>query len=369
MYPLLRPLLFALDAERSHNFTLGLLHAAARIPGMQAVMRCAGSSRTAGLPVEAMGLHFPNPVGLAAGLDKEAGCAGVWDALGFGFAELGTVTPLPQPGNPRPRLFRLPADEALINRMGFNSGGLSEFLANLTRGGRHGIIGINLGKNKDTSVERATEDYLIGLRAVYAHADYITVNISSPNTPGLRMLQNEAPLASMLATLKAEQTALAVVYQRRVPLVLKIAPDLADEAIDAIARLVIQHRIDGVMATNTTLARDGLTNHPHAQEVGGLSGQPLRHAANHVVTRLYQSLRGHTPIIGVGGIFSAEDAWERLVAGADLVQIYSAFIYRGPGVVPAIVAGLADKLRESGQPTLQQAIAQARLSKKSDAHA
>jgi dihydroorotate dehydrogenase len=244
--------------------------------------------------------------------------------------------------------------------MGFNSSGLEVFLTNLRRQKRNGLIGINLGKNKDTPQERASEDYLTGLRAVYAYADYVTINISSPNTPGLRALQDESALDALLASLKAEQARLTSQQQRYVPLALKIAPDLEDEAIDGIARLLLLHRIDAVIATNTTLARPGLADEPLAAETGGVSGRPLRAPSTRVIRRLYATLRGQIPIIGVGGIFSAEDAWEKMLAGADLVQIYSAFIYQGPAVVEAIVAGLARKIQNSGHTSLQNAVTDAR---------
>lgn len=356
MYPLIRPLLFAFDAERSHDLTLGLL----RTPGAAPVLHAMYGTRVPALPVEVMGLRFPNPLGLAAGLDKNARAVGPLAAMGFGFLELGTVTPRPQAGNPRPRLFRLPARQAIINRMGFNSAGLDRFLANLARGPRPGIVGINLGKNKDTPAEQAVDDYVHGLRAVYAHADYVTVNVSSPNTPGLRALQDETALGALLAALKTEQAILASRLGRHVPIALKIAPDLADEAIDAIARLLLSHRLDAVIATNTTVTRPGLESELLARETGGLSGAPLRALSTHVIRRLYATLRGHLPIIGAGGVFSADDAWEKLVAGADLIQIYSALIYRGPGLVHSIVSGLADRMRNHQAATLAAAVAQAR---------
>ena len=358
MYPLIRPLLFALDPERSHDLTLGLL----RLPGATAALHRLYGAQVPPLPVEIMGLRFPNPLGLAAGLDKDACAVAPLAAMGFGFLELGTVTPRPQAGNPRPRLFRLPARQAMINRMGFNSAGLDQFLANLGRGPRPGIVGINLGKNKDTPADEAVDDYVRGLRAVYAHADYVTVNVSSPNTPGLRDLQGEAVLGTLLAALKAEQTTLASHHGRHVPIALKIAPDLADDAIDAIARLLLHHRLDAVVATNTTVTRPGLEAEPQARESGGLSGAPLRTRSTEVIRRLHATLGGRLPIIGAGGVFSAEDAWEKLVAGADLVQIYSALIYRGPGIVRSIVAGLADKMRERQSASLAAAVAAARRS-------
>lgn len=360
MYSLIRPLLFSLDAESSHNLTLGLLQTAYRVPGISLLMRRQYAGHTPALPVEVMGLRFPNPVGLAAGLDKEARCLAPLLDFGFGFLELGTVTPQPQPGNPKPRLFRLAHHAAIINRMGFNSSGLAPFLANLAAQPRRGLIGINLGKNKLTPDAQAIDDYLTGLRAVYAHADYVTLNISSPNTPGLRALQDETPLAALLAALKHEQGLLAHTHGRRVPIALKIAPDLDDNGIDAIARLLLAHHMDAVIATNTTITRPGLEHEPRARETGGLSGQPLRTLSTQVIRRLYATLRGRIPIIGVGGISNADDAWEKLVAGADLVQVYTAFIYQGPGVVGEIVRGLAEKVRAHGAVNLADALRRAR---------
>ncbi len=360
MYFLIRRLLFALDPERSHELTLGLMRGAWRAPGVAALVRRRYAGRTPALPVEVMGLRFPNPLGLAAGLDKEALALTPLFDFGFGFLELGTVTPQPQPGNPKPRLFRLTRHAALVNRMGFNSSGLDVFLANLAAQPRRGLIGINLGKNKLTPDARAIDDYRTGLRAVYAHADYVTLNISSPNTPGLRTLQDEAPLAALLAALKHEQATLIRSHGRHVPIALKIAPDLDDNGIDAIARLLVEHNIEAVIATNTTITRPGLEHEPQARETGGLSGRPLRALSTQVIRRLYASLQGRIPIIGVGGIGDADDAWEKLVAGADLLQIYTAFIYRGPGIVCEIVRGLTEKVRAHGATNLTDALRRAR---------
>ena len=361
MYSLIRPLLFTLDAERSHDLTLGLLQSAYRLPGVATLVRRRYADRTPSLPVEVMGLRFPNPLGLAAGLDKQAHCLAPLFDFGFGFLELGTVTPQPQPGNPKPRLFRLTRHAAIINRMGFNSSGLATFLANLAAQPRRGLIGINLGKNKVTPDAQAIDDYLAGLRAVYTQADYVTLNISSPNTPGLRALQDEAPLAALLAALKHEQGLLAQAHGRHVPIAVKIAPDLDDAGIDAIARLLLAHRMDAVIATNTTIARPGLEQEPRARETGGLSGRPLRTLSTRVIRRLYAALQGRIPIIGVGGIGSADDAWEKLVAGADLIQLYTAFIYQGPGVVGEIVRGLAEKVHAHGATSLADALRRARI--------
>lgn len=333
------------------------LHA---LPGGRALLRWCYARRVPALPVEIMGLRLPNPVGLAAGLDKNARHARALAELGFGWLELGTVTPRPQPGNPRPRLLRLVRARALINRMGFNNDGVETFLANLRRYDRAGVIGINIGKNKDTPEDRAPEDYLAALRAVHTHADYVAVNVSSPNTPGLRALQAEAPLARLLAALKTEQDALARATGRYVPLALKIAPDLAIGEISAIARLARSHKFDAVIATNTTISRPAVHDDPHATEAGGLSGRPLKHLATNVIRQLYRELKGEIPIIGVGGIETADDAWDKLVAGADAVQIYTTLIYDGPAVIRRIVTGLALKVKASGNASLQQAIARAR---------
>lgn len=360
MYKLLRPLLFALDPETSHRFTFGLLRALYRLPGCGRALRASYARRTPALPVEVMGLHFANPVGLAAGLDKNAECVRPLAALGFGFLELGTVTPQPQAGNPPPRLFRLARQRALINRMGFPSAGLDVFLANLRRAGHPCVLGINIGKNRHTPNERAAEDYLVALRAVYLHADYVAINVSSPNTPGLRELQQGGALARLLEALKTEQAALAARHGRYVPLALKIAPDLDDGQIAEIAQLVRAHHFDAVIATNTTITRPGLQDEPLAREPGGLSGAPLKALSTAVIRKLYAHLKGEIPIIGVGGIETAEDAWEKLVAGADLVQVYTGLIYQGPALVRRIVAGLARRVAPSGGMTLAQAVAHAR---------
>jgi dihydroorotate dehydrogenase len=295
-----------------------------------------------------MGLAFRNPVGLAAGLDKNGDCIDGLAALGFGFIEIGTVTPLPQPGNPRPRLFRLPQANAIINRMGFNNVGVDTLIANVKRAqypfdgaqDRRGILGINIGKNAATPIENAADDYLICLRKVYAHASYITVNISSPNTRNLRQLQNEDALNDLLKLLKTEQQKLADTHGGYVPIALKIAPDLEGEQIKQIARLLMQHRIDGVIATNTTLSRDGVENLPHGAEAGGLSGAPLRARSTAVIRQLAAELQGALPIIGVGGILNGADAAEKINAGASLVQMYSGLIYRGPALIAECCAAI-----------------------------
>jgi len=296
--------------------------------------------RIVGTPVRVMGIDFPNRVGLAAGLDKNAAHLRGLATLGFGFVEAGTVTPRPQPGNPKPRMFRLPNAQALINRMGFNNGGVDRFVDNIVRSRFDGVLGINIGRNFDTPNVNAADDYVACLRKVYAHASYVTINVSSPNTQGLRDLQSQEAFAALMTRLKSEQEALAQRHGRPVPLVVKIAPDLDSVAIEAIARALIQHRVDGVVATNTTLARDGVRGEPHADESGGLSGIPLREKSTAVVRLLAKALDGALPIIGVGGIFSGADAREKIAAGATLVQLYTGLIYRGPDLVAECVAAL-----------------------------
>ena len=338
MYRLLRPLLFALDAELSHDFSLGALAAAYKVPGVPALMRRA--FRAPALPVRAMGITFPNPIGLAAGLDKNARYLGPLAALGFGWLEVGTVTPRAQPGNPHKRLFRIAARDAIINRMGFNNEGVAALVANLRYQTRPQVLGINIGKNRDTSMERAIDDYVLALRAVAPHADYVAVNISSPNTANLRTLQEDAALAALLQALKAEQALLQRTLGRYVPIALKIAPDLDAAALAAIARTVREQRFDAVIATNTTVTRPGLGATRFADEAGGLSGAPLRPLATAAIRSLFAELQGEVPIIGVGGIDSPAAAWERLLAGADLLQVYTGLIYRGPGLVKTLVRDL-----------------------------
>ncbi|MFZ5522988.1 MAG: quinone-dependent dihydroorotate dehydrogenase [Pseudomonadota bacterium] len=324
MYSLIRPALFALDAETAHHLTLGSLRILLAT-GLSKLL----ASPPADDPRSVMGLTFPNPVGLAAGLDKNGACIDGLAALGFGFIEIGTVTPLPQPGNPRPRLFRLPQANAIINRMGFNNDGVDKLIENVKRAKYQGILGINIGKNADTPIEKAADDYLIGLRKVYQHASYVAINISSPNTKNLRQLQGGDELDALLAQLKTEQQRLADTHGKYVPLTVKIAPDLDNEQIRQIAALLIKYRIDGVIATNTTLSREDVENLPHGAEPGGLSGAPLRERSTAVIRQLAAELQGALPIIGVGGILKGSDALEKMQAGASLVQIYSGMIYRG----------------------------------------
>jgi len=336
LYPLFRPLLFAADPELAHDVALGGLDAAARVGLAQLA-----ASRLPQAPVEAMGLRFPNRVGLAAGLDKNAAHLKGLATLGFGFIEAGTVTPRAQPGNPRPRMFRVVEAQALVNRLGFNNGGVDAFVANVARSGYRGILGINIGKNFDTPNERAADDYVACLRAVHAHASYVTINVSSPNTKGLRDLQAEEALSALLARIVAERDDLAQKHGRCVPLAVKIAPDLDDVAVNAVARLLVAHRLDGVIATNTTIARDGVAGLPHADEAGGLSGAPLRERSTAVLRTLAKALDGALPIIGVGGILAAADAQQKIDAGATLVQLYTGLIYRGPDLVAECVRALA----------------------------
>ena len=359
-YRLLRPLLFRLPAETSHRLIFTLLGIFYRMPGAGAIMRTLFVRRLPPLPVSVMGLRFSNPVGLAAGLDKNAEHIRPLSDLGFGFLEVGTVTPRPQPGNPSPRMFRLTRHAAIINRMGFNNVGVYRLITNLVPQGKPCPVGINIGKNRDTPVERAVEDYLSALQAVYGHADYVAVNVSSPNTAGLRDLQSEANLDALLRALKAEQASLAEKHGRYVPIALKIAPDLDDTQIAAIAELVLVHKFDAVIATNTTVTRPGLTEEPLAAQTGGLSGRPLKPLSTEIIRKLYAQLQGNVPIIGVGGIENADDAWEKLVAGADLIQVYTGFIYEGPCIVQTIVRGLAERLHASGGNNLTEAVARAR---------
>ncbi len=328
MYTLLRSALFQLNPETAHHLTLNSLNTAYTL-GLSGLI----APGLPGDPRTVMGLSFPNPVGLAAGLDKNGDCIDGLAALGFGFIEIGTITPLAQPGNPKPRLFRLPEAAAIINRMGFNNNGVDALIANVKRAHYRGILGINIGKNAATPIEHAASDYLSCLRRVCAHASYVAVNISSPNTKNLRELQNDAALNDLLSQLKTEQQILADLHGRYVPLALKIAPDLSDEQIAHIAQLLMQHRIDGVIATNTTLSREGVEHLPHGDETGGLSGAPVRDKSCRVIRQLAAHLQGALPIIGVGGILSGADAIEKIQAGASLVQIYSGLVFRGPALI------------------------------------
>ncbi|MCC7182146.1 MAG: Dihydroorotate dehydrogenase (quinone) [Rhodocyclaceae bacterium] len=332
MYSLLRPLLFALDAEEAHALVLAAL---ARVPSW-----CPPGPAPRVGPIETMGLRFPNPVGLAAGLDKDGVAIDALARLGFGFIEVGTVTPRPQPGNPKPRLFRIPEAQAIINRFGFNNAGIDALVARAAKSGYvrgGGILGVNIGKNFDTPIERAADDYLIGLEKAYPVASYVTVNVSSPNTRDLRSLQGGESLDDLLGRLKAAQARLADRHGRHVPIALKVAPDLEDDAIDAIADAVRRHRVEGLVATNTTISREGVAHHLHGDEAGGLSGRPLLERSTVVLARFAERLRGEVALIGVGGIVDADGARAKFAAGAQLVQLYSGLIYRGPGLVAEVL--------------------------------
>lgn len=335
IYSLAKPLLFQLDAERAHDVTLKSLKLAEQF-GTLALLAKPPLCQ----PRQVMGLTFPNPVGLAAGLDKNGAYIDGLAAIGFGFIEVGTVTPRPQPGNPKPRLFRVIKAQGIINRFGFNNLGVDNLVENVKHAKYCGILGINIGKNFDTPNERAVDDYLICLRKVYAHASYVTVNISSPNTKNLRQLQEKDALGGLLATLKAEQAKLADVHGRYVPIALKIAPDLELEQVNEIADLLLEHSIDGVIATNTTLSREAVAGMPNADEAGGLSGAPVRDKSTVVIRQLAARLQQRIPIIGVGGILSGQNALEKIEAGASLVQVYSGLIYRGPALVNDICFSL-----------------------------
>ena len=342
LYALARPLLFSLDPEEAHNLTLPALRRAAGL-GMTRLLR-----RPLPDPRTVMGITFPNPVGLAAGLDKDGAYIDGLAALGFGFIEIGTVTPRAQPGNPRPRMFRLPEANAIINRMGFNNGGVDAFVRNVQASrfyrNREGVLGLNIGKNADTPIERAADDYLICLEKVYPYASYVTVNISSPNTKNLRQLQGASELDALLSTLKDAQQRLADQHKRYVPIALKIAPDVDGEQVKNIADALLRHRFDAVIATNTTITRDAVKGMAHAEEAGGLSGAPVFEASNQVIRALKAELGDTVPIIGVGGILSGADARAKVEAGAKLVQLYSGLIYRGP----ALIRECADALRGRG---------------------
>jgi dihydroorotate dehydrogenase len=338
-YPLARQALFALDAEAAHEATLSALQRAYDCSFTRGLMH----NRVVA-PTTLMGLALQNPVGLAAGLDKNGAHIDAMGNLGFGFIEVGTVTPRAQAGNPKPRMFRIPEAQALINRLGFNNQGLDTFLSNVQRSTwrtHGGVIGLNIGKNADTPSERAADDYLIGLAGVYPHADYITVNISSPNTKNLRALQGEQELDELLLQLAHRRQELATQYQRRVPLAVKIAPDLTEEQIDIITEVLPRHGIDGVIATNTTIARDAVQGLAHAQEAGGLSGAPLHTRSLEVIARLRAKLGPDFAIIGVGGIVSGKHAAEKISAGANAVQLYTGLIYKGPALVGECVREIA----------------------------
>ncbi|MEP7156503.1 MAG: quinone-dependent dihydroorotate dehydrogenase [Betaproteobacteria bacterium] len=336
-YPIARSALFALDPEVAHHLALRSLKKLHKLNLSGFI------GRRLSAPRNVMGLEFDNPVGLAAGLDKNGEYIDALAALGFGFIEVGTVTPRPQPGNPKPRMFRLKENDALINRLGFNNQGLEAFVANVKRAQYKGVLGLNIGKNFDTPIDKAVDDYVACLRGVYPFASYVTVNISSPNTKGLRDLQAAEQLQRLLSTLKAEQTKLAKKHQKHVPLVLKIAPDLDLKAIREIAALTLENNFEGIIATNTTISRDAVRDHPLAKEAGGLSGRPLFSPSTEVLRELSKALKGNIPVIGVGGILSGADAKAKMNAGASLVQIYTGFIYRGPDLIRDAVQAIQKK--------------------------
>ncbi|WP_345831283.1 quinone-dependent dihydroorotate dehydrogenase [Erwinia sp. HDF1-3R] len=331
-YPLVRKALFQLDAERAHELTLRQLHRITGTPLLPLIRQSLPFK-----PVNCMGLTFKNPLGLAAGLDKNGECIDALGALGFGFIEVGTVTPRPQAGNDKPRMFRVLEAEGIINRMGFNNLGVDQLVENVKKSHFDGVLGINIGKNKDTPVEQGKEDYLICMEKIYPYAGYIAINISSPNTPGLRTLQYGEALDDLLKAIKEKQKDLAARHHKYVPLAVKIAPDLSEEELSQIADSLVRHNIEGVIATNTTLDRSLVAGLKHADEAGGLSGRPVQSRSTEIIRRLSQELQGRLPIIGVGGIDSLVSAREKLAAGASLIQVYSGFIYKGPPLIKEIV--------------------------------
>lgn len=346
LYPLLRPLLFSLPPETAHNLTLSALDQAAKLGLLRQTL--------AADPFTVMGITFPNRVGLAAGLDKDGAHIDGLASMGFGFIEIGTVTPKPQPGNPQPRLFRLATHNALINRFGFNNLGVSNLVNNVKASQfvkNGGIVGINIGKNATTPIDRANDDYLLALDEAYAHAHYVTINISSPNTQNLRSLQQDDALETLLAGLKERQQRLADQHGKYVPLALKIAPDLDDLQIEAIASAVRRHRFDAVIATNTTLERAAVMGDPHAGETGGLSGKPVFERSTAVLAELHKKLAGELPLIGVGGIASGADAVAKREAGADLVQVYTGLIYQGPALIKDVGEALVRYNRQNHRPS------------------
>lgn len=339
-YALTRPFLFGLDPEQAHELTLGAI---ARLQNTPA--QCLWAQRRVSDPVTLAGLKFPNRLGLAAGLDKNGRCIDGLGAMGFGFIEVGTVTPKSQPGNNKPRMFRLPEAQALINRLGFNNEGLPSFIAHVQRASSFraagGLLGLNIGKNAATPIENAADDYLLGLEGVFPHADYITVNISSPNTKNLRALQSDVALDALLSRLQQRKLALQAASDRRVPMFVKIAPDLDEDQVAVIAQTLLKNSIDGVIATNTTISREAVKGLSHAEEAGGLSGRPVFEASNRAIRLLRAALGNSYPIIGVGGVLSGDDARAKLQAGADLVQLYTGLIYKGPPLVTECAAAMA----------------------------
>ena len=353
MYPLARSVLFRLDAEVAHHLSM----AALRMAETTGLLGLVSPGDALGAPVEVMGLKFPNRVGLAAGLDKEGNTIDALGRLGFGCVEIGTITPRPQAGNPKPRLFRLIQQEAIINRMGFNNPGIDVGVENVRSSKSfQGIVGFNIGKNKDTPNENAADDYLICLRKAYPVADYVAVNLSSPNTPGLRDLQGAEASARLLDVLKKEQQKLAAEHGKQVPLLFKVAPDLDETHIRDLSQVFLSGGLDGLIATNTTLDRDTVAGHLRAAEAGGLSGAPLTARSTEVIRRVAELAAGRVPIIGSGGVMSAEDAWAKLRAGATLVQVYTGFIYGGPGFPSQLNAGLLRLMERDGFGSIEEAV-------------
>lgn len=338
LYDLARNLMFRMDAEKSHDLALASMNYAAEF-GLPRLM----GAQKVEAPVDVMGIRFPNSVGLAAGLDKNAAAIDGMAAMGFGFVEVGTVTPRPQPGNPKPRLFRIPEHSAIINRMGFNNLGVDQMISNIEKANYKGVLGINIGKNKDTPNENAADDYLLCMRKVYPHASYITVNISSPNTPGLRSLQEGDSLNQLLDALKTEQARLCGIHGRYVPVAVKIAPDMDEDGFVATAGALKSFEMDAVIATNTTIGREGVEGSALSQEAGGLSGAPVRNLSTQAIQMLAAELNGALPIIGVGGITEGFDAVEKIEAGASLVQLYTGFIYSGPQLVRECAEAIRDR--------------------------
>lgn len=356
MYPLLKPFLFSLEPEQAHDFSMATLHRLSSQPWLLKKVEHFFAHKVPALPINCMGLDFKHPIGLAAGLDKDARALPTLAAFGFSAVELGTVTPKPQAGNDKPRMFRLLEDEALINRMGFNSSGLEKFLGNLPKQEVPAVVGINVGKNAVTAIEDAHYDYVSALQRVYSHADYITINISSPNTKSLRDLQNEEYLDNLLIQIGVARVKCEKVHKRHVPIALKVAPDLHDDEIETIADLLLSHQFDGLIASNTTVSRPASLRSKYAEEGGGLSGAPVRDLATDTIRKFYRLLQGQVQIIGVGGIASAEDAWDKLLAGADMLQIYTHFIYQGPSLIREIVVGLEQRMRAAGFSTIEEAM-------------
>jgi len=334
-FSLSQKLMFQLDPERAHEMAISFMKNSANTP-----LACAYRQQIADKPVKVMGIDFKNPVGLAAGLDKNGECVDAFQAMGFGFVEVGTVTPRAQAGNDKPRIFRLKEQQAIINRMGFNNKGVDYLVDQVSRRQSNGILGINIGKNFDTPVEQGKDDYLLCMDKVYQHASYITVNISSPNTPGLRSLQYGDALDDLLASLKVRQAELALKHGKTIPLLLKIAPDLSHDEVVQISDSLLRHKVDGVISTNTTLSREGVEDSTYGNQAGGLSGRPVALKSTQIVDILGKELKGQCPIIGVGGIDSASAAQEKFNAGASLVQVYTGFIYKGPALVKEIVSSL-----------------------------